>query len=176
MHDITYANVLQYTSKFYPNTEAKLLQDIAFYNKTDINYLIYYIKTKKEKPIEISINSIRKKLKKKYKKFVISRNNNIGNLYTFGANIDETNEQKIFIVPYGEFKDNPNAYIEFRYFKRDKFLNNFLNKLFISLKTSKVTFNTEIINRSNNFYIRLTVDNPLLNETFWGVVRLWASH
>lgn len=169
---MNYANILKYTSQFYPIEEAKLLQDIAFENSKDMDAMVRSIIHDNEKPNEPDIKKIRKNLKAKIKKFVISKNFNIGNLYSFGANIEETNIQRLFLIPMGDYTDDYNARITFRYYKKSKIMAMLFNKLIMSLKSSKVRFETDIIKGKINF----TVLNPLDNEKFWAIINIWSKN
>ena len=169
---MTYANVLEYTYIWYPTSEAKILQTIAFENKTDINVLLAQVAAGVEKPIEISINEIRKNLKQKTKKFVVSKDYDVGNLMTFAADSEQISEQKMFIIPSDK---EDLAKIRFRYYKRSKIMQGLFNKLIMALKSSKVKFTSEIIKIKNVNYIEFRVTNPLSNEAFWGTLKLWSK-
>jgi len=166
----------RYNILFYSQEEHKSIQETIYHNRNAISFLLKSIENGSEKPIEIDVNKIRKNLKQKYKKFTISRDYNIGNVYTFGANIEEDDEYKMLIVPEKNVYKNPYAYIRFRYYKRDKFFNLFINKLIMALKTSKISFEHKIIKIKGTNYIEFYTTNPFSNEAFWGTLKVWSSH
>lgn len=168
---MTYADVLEYTYKWYSPDEHKTLQDLAFQNKTDINGLLIRVNAGLELPTEVYINKIRKNLKKKSKKFRVSKKFNIGNLMTFGVSSLDEETQRMFIIPQ---KDDL-GYIQFRFFKKSKLINSMFNKLTMALKSSKVRFNREVLPKNGTWYIKFSVENALDNETFWGVLNLWSK-
>jgi hypothetical protein len=150
------------------NENVSNLLEVLNYNRHDIELLI------KDLPVTkidyISIQKVRKQLKKKSKEFVIKRSTNIGNLYTFGANIDEKdNTFTIIALPYGDYKDKSLAKI---HFNKPKSRNVYkkIEQLIISLRSNKVRFNYSI-----NKIIELNVVDIRDNEKFWSTVKLWSS-
>jgi len=180
---ITPGLVQKYNSEIYPNDKV-LIQSVINYNKRDLITTINIIKSGTEIPFIPDINKIRKNLKKKSKKFVISKTINTGNMYRVGATNEEGNF-KTLLFPYGDYMYEPCSMIRFRYYKRNnQFITQF-QRLIMSLKSSKVDFSHEIIKnngfKNNGFknngvnYIEFKVNDPSQNDTFWYVVNLWAK-
>lgn len=174
-YPLNVALVQKYCFEFYPKNEHIEIQDLINFNKRDITTLCNLIKAGEEKPNEPSINTIIKNLKKKTKKFIISKDYNIGNLYTAGANTDDLNSYKLLIIPFGDYVNEPCAKIKFRYFKRYKSMNKIFDKLIMALRSSKINFEYKINNIKGKNYIEFETNTPLDNEKFWYVVNLWAK-
>lgn len=151
------------------NENLSNLLNVLNYNRTDIQLIINDLpKAEINYP---NISKIRKNLKKKSKQFVVKRNYNIGNFYTFGANIDDVdNTFTIIALPYGEYKDKPFAKI---CFNKSKSINiqKKIEQLIVSLRSNKVRFNVNI-----NKTIEFVTTDMRDNEKFWNTIKLWSSH
>ena len=144
------------------------------HNKEQINLLIQDIQEElKEIPMP-DINLIRKMLKKKSKKFILGSDFNIGNVVSFGANIDDVeNSYNLIMMPYiGE----SNAFIKFRYYPKSRNFVNLFNKLLMALRTEKINYSYDIDKGQKPNYIRLTINDEHHNEKFWYVMKLWSRN
>jgi len=176
MYEISLNDILKYNQKVVPSLDAASLSKTLNYNKRDIRIAIreFY---NSGTVITQSINDIRKNLKKKNKKFVICKDNNEGNLYSLGADIDlEENSYHLVMLPIGDYKDKPNAKIIFRHFKRNKYISKKFEQLIVMLRSNKITFEYEFYKEKNINKFRLEVQDPRCNEKFWKSVNFWAKH
>jgi len=158
----------------YNKNSRKLIE----YNKKEINTLIKEINMELKELYKRypHINIIRKNLKRKNKKYVISKNYSIGNLVSFGANIDDKpNSFELILMPYKDIK-NKLAKIRFRYYPRNKRMKANFSRLSVALKSSKVEHKKEIITINNKKYIEFSVLNEQHNSKFWYTVKLWAKN
>jgi hypothetical protein len=147
--------------------------EVINYNKQEIKLLLKELEMElKELPYP-DINKIRKFLKNKSKKFVISKDFNIGNLASFGANINDIeNSYKLVMLPY---KGDNKARISFKYYPRSRNFKNLFDRLAMALRTEKVKVKREIIKTNSGNFIRFSTLDEKDNAKFWYVVRLWAK-
>ena len=167
--DLTIPSLIDYN-------KSKSKKELIIHNKKDILTLFKEINIElkelyKRYPL---INKIRKNLKKKSKKFVISKNFNIGNIVSFGANIEEKkNSYELIMLP---FVGDKFAHIEFRYYPKSKKFKTHFNRLKVALKSGKVDFTQEIYNKNRRKYIKFKVNNEEHNSKFWYIIKLWAKN
>jgi len=169
LDDLIIDNIKKY------NPEAK---DLIDYNIKDIKKLIKEIDIELEELYKRfpNINIIRKNLKRKNKRYTISKNYSIGNLISFGANIDDKKDSfKIILMPYKN-KDKKMAKIRFRYYPRVKRIKSNFSRLSVALKSSKVEHTKEIISVKGKKYIEYSVTNEEHNSKFWYTIKLWTKN
>jgi hypothetical protein len=148
-------------------------EKVIKYNRQDIKLLIDELNMELKEIKYPNIREIRKYLKKKSKKFILSKDYNIGNLVSFGANIDdEKDSYKLIMMPY---IGNNKAEIMFKYYPRSKLFKTMFNRLSMSLRTDKVKVNREIIKTKSGNYIKYSTIDEKYNTKFWYIVRLWAK-
>ena len=158
----------------YNKNSRKLIE----YNRKEINTLIKEINMELEELYKRypNINVIRKNLKRKNKKYSISKKYSIGNLVSFGANIDnKENSFRIILMPYKD-KQNKLAKIRFRYYPHNKRMKANFSRLSIALKSSKAEHKKEIITVNNKKYIEFSILNEQHNSKFWYTIKLWAKN
>lgn len=164
---LTIDKIIQYNKNFK--------KTLIIENKEEIKLLIKEIKMElKELLIKIpDVNKIRKNLKKKSKKFIISKKINIGNIVSFGANIDGDNKTyDIIMMP---FIGNPLANINFRYLSKSKNIIRQHEKLRVMLKKEKVHYNMNIKYIGTKKYYCYNVEDEKDNSKFWYIIKLWAK-
>ena len=176
MFSLSLNEIYEYNNKVVPNLNSESLLKTLNYNKIDLNLAVKEFHKSGEE-IHQTANEIRRNLKKKSKKFVVCKDFNEGNLYSIGANIEfEENSYNHIMLPMGDFKDNPNAKIIFRQWKRSKILKQKFEQLIVALRSNKITFEYEFYKEKNINKLRLEVLDPRDNERFWYTVKLWSKH
>jgi hypothetical protein len=176
MFNLSLNEIYEYNVKVVPNLNSESLLKTLNYNKRDLNLAVKEFHKSGEE-IHQNVNEIRKSLKKRSKKYIISKDFNEGNLYSIGANIEfEENSYNHIMLPMGDFQEKPNAKIIFRYWKRSKNFKNKFNQLIVALRSNKISFEYEIFKEKNINKIRFEVTDPRDNERFWYTIKLWAKH
>ena len=143
-------------------------------NKEQIQLLFKDIKEEIEAIKLPDVNAIRKNLKKKSKKFILSKSYCIGNMCSFGANTDgEDDSYRLIMLPYMSV---PNASIKFRYYPKSRTFVNLFNKLLMALRTEKIKYEYTIDKGQKPNYIHINLLQETQNDKFWYVLRLWSRN
>lgn len=149
-------------------------EELVQSNKEQIQLLINDIGEEIQEIKYPEIKLIKCLLKKKSKKFIIGKDYNIGNITSFGANIDGV-EGSYRLIMMPSKKDNK-AFIKFRYYPRSKTFVNLFNKLLMTLRTEKIKYDYIIDKGEKPNYIKFCITDEIYNEKFWRLLKLWAKN
>ena len=155
--------------QYNPNAD-----EVIEHNKEQIVLLFQQIREEVDAIKMPNVNVIRKLLKAKSKKFILGKDFNIGNMVSFGANIDDVDDSyKLIMLPYN---GEDSAFIKFRYYPRSRTFVNLFNKLIMALRTEKIKLNYVIEKGQKPNYIKIQLEDPTQNEKFWYILKLWAKN
>lgn len=175
MTNISLNTIYNYNVKIFKDSiDKKSLLDLLNHNKRDILLTIRdFLRTKET--ISININEIRKNLKKKSKKYIVTKDNNEGNLYSLGADIElQQDSYRLIMLPLGEYIENYNAKMTFKTFNinKNRLIKNKYNQLIVALRSNKVKFDYTYTKDT----LKLEVNDPRTNEKFWNTILFWSKH